>query len=252
MPDGFLEVRDLRKAYGNLQVLDGVNWSLNKSEHCVLIGPSGGGKSTLLRCVMGIEEIESGEILFNGKAYVYRNRKKTVIDRRLQLQVGMVFQQYNLFPHLSVLQNCTLGPIKVRKMREQEAVKKATAILESVGLQEKINEYPNRLSGGQQQRAAIARSLTMEPELMLFDEITSALDPELIKGVLDLLEELAAQGMTMLIITHEMDFAMSIGDKVVFLDNGKIMDWGTADLIRNPQKDRTKEFLEHFRTRPKL
>ncbi len=247
-----IEVRDLRKSYGNIRVLDGVNWSLNKNEHCVLIGPSGGGKSTLLRCVMGIEEIESGEILFNGKAYVYRNRKKTVIDRRLQLQVGMVFQQYNLFPHLSVLQNCTLGPIKVRKMREQEAVKKATAILESVGLQEKINEYPNRLSGGQQQRAAIARSLTMEPELMLFDEITSALDPELIKGVLDLLEELAAQGMTMLIITHEMDFAMSIGDKVVFLDNGKIMDWGTADLIRNPQKDRTKEFLEHFRTRPKL
>ncbi len=252
MTHGLLEVRDLKKSYGNLQVLDGVTWSLKKNEQCVLIGPSGGGKSTLLRCVMGLEEIESGEIFFKGKAYVYRNKKKTICARNLQVQEGMVFQQFNLFPHLTVLQNCTLGPIKVQKMSEQKAVEKAAAILESVGLQDKINEYPNRLSGGQRQRAAIARSLNMEPELMLFDEITSALDPELIAGVLELLEELATQGMTMLIITHEMDFAMSVGDKVVFLDQGKIMDWGTADLIHNPKKDRTKEFLAHFRTRSEL
>ncbi|NIO20977.1 MAG: ATP-binding cassette domain-containing protein [Candidatus Aenigmarchaeota archaeon] len=245
----FLKVKDLRKSYRDLQVLKGVNSSLKKNEQCVLIGPSGGGKSTLLRCVMGLEEIDNGEIVFMGQPYVYRNKKKTIVDKKLQLRVGMVFQQFNLFPHLTVLQNCILGPIKVQKTSAREAVEKATAILDSVGLHDKINEYPNRLSGGQRQRAAIARSLTMEPELMLFDEITSALDPELIKGVLDLLGELASQGMTMLIITHEMDFAMRVGTKVVFLDQGIIMDSGTADLLRNPKKERTKRFLEDFRTR---
>jgi polar amino acid transport system ATP-binding protein len=249
MDDHILKVRDLHKSYGHQQVLDGVTCSIRRNEHCVLIGPSGGGKSTLLRCIMGLEDIDSGKIEFKGRDYVYCSQKKTIVDKKLKLRVGMVFQQYNLFPHLTVLQNCTLGPIKVQKINEKEAVEKAKRVLESVGLYDKVNEYPNRLSGGQRQRAAIARSLVMEPELMLFDEITSALDPELIKGVLDLLAEVAAQGMTMLIITHEMDFAIRMADKVIFLDEGKIMDAGPADLISNPQKERTKVFLDHFSSR---
>ncbi len=247
MEDALLRVKDICKSYANLKVLDGVTCSIRKGEHCVLIGPSGGGKSTLLRCVMGLEGIDSGQIDFKGQPYIYRHKKKTAVDENLKLKVGMVFQQFNLFPHLTVLQNCTLGPIKVQKLSEKEAVEKAKAMLENVGMYDKIGEYPNRLSGGQRQRAAIARSLSMEPELMLFDEITSALDPELIKGILDLLAQVAAQGMTMLIITHEMDFAMRVGDKVIFLDQGKIVDSGTSDIIRSPQKERTKKFLEDFR-----
>jgi ABC-type polar amino acid transport system ATPase subunit len=249
MADHILDVKDLHKSYGRQQVLQGVTCSVKRNEHCVLIGPSGGGKSTLLRCIMGLEEIDSGKIEFKGQDYVYRSGKKTIISQKLKLQVGMVFQQYNLFPHLTVLENCTLGPVKVQKISEKEAVEKAKRILDSVGLHDKINEYPNRLSGGQRQRAAIARSLVMEPDLMLFDEITSALDPELIKGVLDILAEVASQGMTMLIITHEMDFAISVSDNVIFLDEGKIIDSGTSDLISNPKKERTKLFLDHFSSR---
>lgn len=250
MPDEILVVQDLHKSYAKKQeILKGVDCSVKRNEHCVIIGPSGGGKSTLLRCIMGLEEIDQGKILFQGNNYVYRNKEKTVIDQKLKLRIGMVFQQYNLFPHLTVLQNCTLGPIKVQKVNEKEAAEKATAILESVGLKDKINEYPNRLSGGQLQRAAIARALSMGAELMLFDEITSALDPELIGGVLKLLEKLAAEGMTMLVITHEMDFATRVADKVLFLDEGRILDSGNADLIRNPQKERTKLFLENFSSR---
>lgn len=247
--DEILTIQDLHKSYGGHKILKGVSCSVKRNEHCVIIGPSGEGKSTLLRCIMGLEEINEGKILFQGNSYVYRNKGKTVIDQKLKLRIGMVFQQYNLFPHLTVLQNCTLGPIKVQKVNEKEVVEKATAILESVGLKNKINEYPNRMSGGQLQRAAIARSLCMGPELMLFDEITSALDPELIGGVLKLLEGLAAEGMTMLVITHEMDFATRVADKVIFLDEGRILDSGNADLIRNPQKERTRLFLENFSSR---
>ncbi len=249
MQDDLLTVQNLHKSYGKQEILNGVTCSIKRNEHCVIIGPSGGGKSTLLRCIMGLEEIDRGRIIFQGSDYVYRNHEKTVINQKLKLRVGMVFQQYNLFPHMTVLQNCTLGPVKVQKVNEKEAAQKAIAILDSVGLKNKIHEYPNRMSGGQLQRAAIARCLCMGAELMLFDEITSALDPELIGGVLKLLEKLAAEGMTMLVITHEMDFATRVADKILFLDEGKIMDSGNADLIRNPQKERTKLFLENFSSR---
>lgn len=249
MDDDVLIVENLHKSYGHHKVLNGVSCSVKRNGHCVVIGPSGGGKSTLLRCIMGLEEIDSGRILFKGQEYISRTGKRTFVNQELKLQVGMVFQQYNLFPHLTVLENCTLGPVKAQKISQKEAAGKAQAILESVGLHDKIREYPNRLSGGQRQRAAIARSLTMGPQLMLFDEITSALDPELIKGVLDLLAQVALEGMTMLIITHEMDFAVRIADTVIFLDEGKIMDSGPADLIIHPKKERTRDFLDHFSKR---
>jgi ABC-type polar amino acid transport system ATPase subunit len=249
MAPELLQINDLKKSYGNLKVLNGVTCSLRENEQCVVIGPSGGGKSTLLRCVMGLEEIDGGEILFNGEPYIFKSNKKTVINSKIKQKICMVFQQFNLFPHITVLQNCILAPTKVKKIGEAQAKKDAMKILESVGLKDKAYEFPNRLSGGQRQRAAIERSLVMDPKLMLFDEITSALDPELIKSVLDLLEELAIGGMTMFVITHEMDFAISIGDKVIFLDQGKVADSGSPELITNPKKARTKEFLEHFRRR---
>lgn len=247
MQEDLLVIENLQKSYGKHKILKEVSCSIKKSEHCVIIGPSGGGKSTLLRCIMGLEDISLGRILFRGQEYVSRKNNKTFINKEYKLRVGMVFQQFNLFPHLTILENCTLGPVKVQKISKKEAEEKAIAMLISVGLSEKINEYPNRLSGGQRQRAAIARSLTMDPELMLFDEITSALDPELIKGILDLLGDVASHGMTMLIITHEMDFALRIADKVIFLEDGRVADSGTADLIMNPKEERTKIFLEHFR-----
>lgn len=242
-----LTVREVAKAYGEVPVLNGVSFSLTRGENMVLIGPSGGGKSTLLRCIMGIERIDEGEIDVAGAPYIRTEKGRKYLDRNIKRKIAMVFQHYNLFPHLTVLRNCTLAPTRVLGMSEKEASQHAKQVLESVGLKEKIHSYPSTLSGGQQQRAAIARSLTMEPELMLFDEITSALDPELIKGILDLLADLARSGMTMLNVTHEMAFALDIGSEVIFLDGGKILDEGPAqDVICHPTNERTQRFLEHF------
>lgn len=206
-----------------------------------IIGPSGSGKSTFLRCINLLEEYQQGKIYFKGELITHRN------INRIRSSIGMVFQQFNLFPHLSVLNNLILAPMKVKNMPKDEAVEKARKLLERVGLIEKINEKPGNLSGGQQQRVAIARALMMDPELMLFDEPTSALDPELVKEVLDVIKDLAQSGMTMLIVTHEMRFARDVSDRVVFMDDGRIVEMGPPEKIfSNPENERTREFLEHF------
>lgn len=246
-----LQVNNLSKRFGRIQVLKNFNLAVIRGERLIVIGPSGGGKSTLLRCIMGLENLDEGDIRLDGTHYigaVRKNRRvKTRINRDLQRQIGMVFQSFNLFPHLSVLENLILASTKVYKVRREEAIEKARSVLERIGLQSKIKEYPSRLSGGQRQRVAITRALMLDPQLMLFDEITSALDPELIQEVLDVLEDLANQGMTMIVVTHELDFARQVGDRIVFVDGGKIVEEGKPrDILTNPCEERTKEFLGHF------
>jgi len=235
-----VKVKDAHKHFGHLHVLKGVNLEVARGEVVVIIGPSGSGKSTLLRCLNYLEPVQSGEVWVDG---IRLDHHKTNI-RQVRAEVGMVFQSFNLFPHLTVLRNVMLAPVIVRKRPEAEVREAALALLAKVGLQDKTDAYPSQLSGGQQQRVAIARALCMQPKLMLFDEVTSALDPELVREVLDVMKQLARDGMTMIVVTHEMGFAREVADRVVFMDEGRIVEEGTAEnVFDRPQHQRTKEFL---------
>nr|WP_307991165.1 amino acid ABC transporter ATP-binding protein [uncultured Niameybacter sp.] len=235
-----IEVKELHKSFGNLHVLKGINDYINKGEVVVVIGPSGSGKSTYLRCINRMEEASGGQILVDNVDIT----DKQVDINDIRQKIGMVFQHFNLFPHMTVLENITLAPIQVKKMKEEEAKAIAYELLDKVGLREKANEYPNKLSGGQKQRIAIARALAMNPEVMLFDEPTSALDPEMVKEVLEVIKNLAKEGMTMMIVTHEMGFAKEVGTRLVFMDEGTILEEGhPKEVFENPKEERTKLFL---------
>ena len=234
------EVKNLCKSFGDLQVLKGISETINDREVVCVIGPSGSGKSTFLRCLNLLEEPSGGEVFLDGKKI---NDSDVDIDE-IREKLGMVFQGFNLFPHMTVLDNLTLAPIKVKGMEKAAAEEKARKLLETVGLADKAEKYPASLSGGQKQRVAIARALAMDPEIMLFDEPTSALDPEMVGEVLNVMKNLAENGMTMVIVTHEMGFAREVADRVLFIDEGNILEQGTpAELFGNPQHDRTKNFL---------
>jgi polar amino acid transport system ATP-binding protein len=243
-----LKLEGIHKRFGDLEVLRGVDLDVTKGEVVCVLGPSGSGKSTLLRCVNLLEPPERGEIFLEGHD-ICKGPGSGTGESSWELdfvrqRVGMVFQQFNLFPHKTVLENVTMAPEKVLDKPKAEIQAKATALLERVGLSDKLGQYPERLSGGQQQRVAIARALAMDPQVMLFDEVTSALDPELVKEVLDTMRELAAEGMTMLVVTHEMEFAKEVGDQVVFMDGGVIVERGKpSDVLDNPREERTKKFL---------
>ena len=235
-----IEIKGLYKNFGTLEVLKDINKTINKGEVVAIIGPSGSGKSTLLRCINLLEIPTKGEILIEGKNIV--SSKANV--NKIRQKVGMVFQHFNLFPHKTVLQNLTLAPMKLKKMSKAEAEKIAMDLLRKVGLEEKRDVYPNTLSGGQKQRVAIARALAMNPEVILFDEPTSALDPEMIGEVLDVIKKLAHEGMTMLLVTHEMGFARNVAKRVIFMDEGRIVeDENPEKIFTNPEHERTKEFL---------
>ncbi|MBP1970529.1 polar amino acid transport system ATP-binding protein/glutamine transport system ATP-binding protein [Virgibacillus natechei] len=235
-----IKVQDLHKSFGKNEVLKGINCQIEPSEVVCVIGPSGSGKSTFLRCLNMLESITSGDVIVDGENL---KDSKTNINL-IRAEVGMVFQQFNLFPHKKVIENIMLAPQKVRKLSSEEARERGEKLLEKVGLAEKADQYPSQLSGGQQQRVAIARALAMEPKMMLFDEPTSALDPELIGEVLEVMKQLANEGMTMFVVTHEMGFAREVGDRVLFMDDGYIVEEGKPEeLFTNPQSDRTKEFL---------
>lgn len=235
-----IEVKNLCKSFGDLQVFKGISETINDREVVCVIGPSGSGKSTFLRCLNLLEEPSGGEVFLDGKKI---NDSDVDIDE-IREKLGMVFQGFNLFPHMTVLDNLTLAPIKVKGMEKAAAEEKARKLLETVGLADKAEKYPASLSGGQKQRVAIARALAMDPEIMLFDEPTSALDPEMVGEVLNVMKNLAENGMTMVIVTHEMGFAREVADRVLFIDEGNILEQGTpAELFGNPQHDRTKNFL---------
>jgi polar amino acid transport system ATP-binding protein len=237
---GFLELRDVHKSFGDNEVLRGVDLSVDEHAVVCLIGPSGCGKSTLLRCINALEPINGGEIRIDGE----RVSGRGVDLNALRADVGIVFQSFNLFPHMSVVENVALAPQKVLKLSKRESVERAHALLERIGLWEKRDDYPDRLSGGQQQRVAIVRALAMQPRVLLLDEVTSALDPELVSEVLTLVTELANEGMTMLLATHEMGFARQVGSKVVFLYKGRIEEEGPPEAIfSNPTSERTRAFL---------
>lgn len=236
-----IKVVNLYKNFGKLEVLKNINAEIHKGDIVAIIGPSGSGKSTFLRCLNRLEEPTDGHIYVKGEDLM---APETDINK-VREKVGMVFQHFNLFPHKTVLENLTLSPMKLKGYSQEEADKKAMALLDKVGLREKAHAYPNQLSGGQKQRIAIARALAMEPEVMLFDEPTSALDPEMIKEVLDVMRGLAKEGMTMLIVTHEMGFARNVANRLFFMDRGDILEDTTpAELFDNPKHERAKEFLE--------
>ncbi len=238
-----VRIKELHKSYGDLEVLKGVDLDVKRGEVVVILGPSGSGKSTLLRCVNLLEVPTSGKIFFEDTEIT---NPSTDINE-LRKHVGMVFQSFNLFPHLTAKGNVMLAQQKVLKRSKEEAEKIALAELEKVGLLERADHYPNQLSGGQQQRVAIARALAMEPHVMLFDEATSALDPELVRGVLDVMKSLAKEGMTMMVVTHEMGFARDVADRVVFMDGGVVVEQGApAEVFDHPQHNRTKDFLGHI------
>jgi polar amino acid transport system ATP-binding protein len=235
-----IDVEQLHKSFGDLEVLKGIDFQVAFGEVVCVIGPSGSGKSTLLRCVNRLEEPTSGRILIEGVDITDPDVELDAVRRK----IGIVFQQFNLFPHLSVLRNLTIAQTKVLKRSKDEAVDVAQAMLERVGLADKIDAYPNHLSGGQQQRVAIARALCMNPDMMLFDEVTSALDPELVFEVLEVMRTLASEGMTMMVVTHEMGFAKKAADRVVFMDDGVVVEDGPpAQVIGEPREPRTREFL---------
>jgi ABC-type polar amino acid transport system ATPase subunit len=235
-----VRVESVRKSFGDNVVLDGVELTVNAGEALVIIGPSGSGKSTLLRCVNLLEPIDSGRIFFEGEEITRKGTKVPAIRQR----IGIVFQQFNLFPHLRAIDNLTLAARRVGHLPRKEAEMRARELLERVGLADKARSYPHQLSGGQQQRVAIARALMMSPHVMLFDEVTSALDPELVAEVLVVMRDLAHMGMTMLVVTHEMQFARDVGDHLIFMDEGKIVEQGKpADVLDRPQAERTKRFL---------
>ena len=236
-----IEIRGLRKKFGTHEVLKGIDMNVSKGEVVVIIGPSGSGKSTYLRCINNIETPSAGSIVFDGTDITHGNNEEVVAKRRL---IGMVFQQFNLFPHLTVLDNITVAPIRVKKMPRDQAYEKGMKLLERVGLKEKRDAYPGQLSCGQQQRIAIARALCMEPEVMLFDEATSALDPEMVGEVLEVMSQLVSEGMTMMVVTHEMGFAKEAGDRVVFMDEGLLIEENSpVELFTRPKQERTKNFL---------
>ena len=238
-----LEIRHLHKDYGEGTILNDVSLDIHKGEVVVLIGPSGCGKSTFLRCINGLEPIQSGEICLDGENISEGKTKWSEVRQK----IGMVFQSYDLFPHLTVLDNILLAPCKVQKRDKEEVKQEAMSLLERVGLKEKAKSYPRELSGGQKQRVAIVRALCMHPEILLFDEVTAALDPEMVREVLDVMLDLAKQGRTMLIVTHEMQFARAIADRIIFLDNGKIVEEATPDeFFDNPKTERAKQFLNTF------
>ena len=239
MTKEMIKITNLQKSFGNLLVLKGVNLTITEQEVLVIIGPSGGGKSTLLRCMNFLEEPTSGTVTIDG---VVLKNDESINDVRKE--VGMVFQRFNLFPHMTVLDNLMLAPMKVRGVDKAEAEATAKVYLEKVGMADKANNYPEQLSGGQQQRVAIARALCMKPKVMLFDEPTSALDPEMINEVLDVMKALANEGMTMVVVTHEMGFAREVGDRVIFLSEGNILEEGTPEeIFSNAKEERTKSFL---------
>ena len=238
--DPLVVIEKVNKHFGDLHVLKDINLTIARGEVLVVIGPSGSGKSTLCRCINRLEPIGSGRITIDGVALPEEGRALA----RLRADVGMVFQSFNLFAHKTILQNVMLGPIKVRKLSKEKATERATKLLERVGIAEKADRYPAELSGGQQQRAAIARALAMEPKLMLFDEPTSALDPEMINEVLDTIKDLAGEGRTMIVVTHEMGFAREVADRVVFMAEGQIVEVGPPEhFFTDPQEKRTKAFL---------
>ncbi len=238
-----LKILNLTKKFNNILALDNINISIKKNEKIVIIGPSGCGKSTFLRCINLLEKPTSGQIIYNGKNI--NEYEKTV----LRQEIGMIFQNYNLFDHLTVRENLTLAPIKLKILTKEEALKKALKLLESFKLLQKIDKYPHQLSGGEKQRIAIIRSLMLSPKLLLVDEPTSALDPEMIKEVLDLMNEIAVKGMTMIVVTHEMNFARGFADRVIFIDEGKIIEEGTAtQMFNHPKSERLKVFFSKIRS----
>ncbi|MFU8872631.1 amino acid ABC transporter ATP-binding protein [Micromonospora sp. SL4-19] len=249
-PGPMVRAEQVHKSFGPLEVLKGIDLEVRAGEVCCLLGPSGSGKSTFLRCINHLEKINAGRIWVDGDLIGYRERggklhelrdKEVAAQRRA---IGMVFQRFNLFPHMTVLQNIVEAPVLLRQARKAEARDRAAQLLERVGLGDKLGAYPGQLSGGQQQRVAIARALAMQPKLMLFDEPTSALDPELVGEVLDVMKDLARDGMTMIVVTHEIGFAREVGDSLVFMDGGVVVEQGNPrEVIANPRHDRTKAFL---------
>lgn len=250
MSEPMVRIRGLHKSYGPVQVLRGIDFEVARGEVAVIVGPSGGGKSTLLRCINHLETIDAGELRVDGELVGYRDEGKFLRElsdadvARKRAEIGMVFQHFNLFGHMSVLENITCGPIRVRGESKEHARSYAMELLESVGLGDRERAVPSQLSGGQQQRVAIARALAMRPKLMLFDEPTSALDPELVGDVLDVMRNLAVSGMTMVVVTHEIGFAREVGDTLAFISDGTVVESGRpADIVANPVEERTKRFL---------
>ena len=250
MSEAMVRAEEVHKRFGALEVLKGISLEVDHGEVMCLIGPSGSGKSTLLRCVNHLEKINRGRLWVDGELVGYRESNGTLYElpepeiARRRAEIGMVFQRFNLFPHMTAIQNVIEAPIRVKGVSKREAIDRGRALLQRVGLADKVDEYPARLSGGQQQRVAIARALAMGPKLMLFDEVTSALDPELVKEVLDVMRKLAKEGMTMIVVTHEMGFARDVGDHVVFMDDGVIVEEGPpAEVLDDPREERTKRFL---------
>jgi polar amino acid transport system ATP-binding protein len=238
-----IRIENIHKWFGDFHVLQGISEQINKGEVVVICGPSGSGKSTLIRCINRLEEVQQGKIFVEEK-----DISAPHIDiNRLRSDIGMVFQHYNLYPHITVLKNVTLAPIKVKKMAKKEAEELALGLLEKVGINDQAHKYPAELSGGQQQRVAIARGLAMQPKIMLFDEPTSALDPEMINEVLNVMKNLAKEGMTMIVVTHEMGFAREVAHRIFFMDYGRILEQGTPEnFFRNTQHERTKLFLKEI------
>lgn len=238
-----IEVKELKKNFDDKEILKGLNLSLHKGEVLVILGPSGCGKSTFLRCLNGLEKIQGGQIIFKTKNLTDKNTNW----QEVREQIGMVFQNYELFPHMTVIDNILLGPLKVQKRDRSEALDQAEHLLERVGLLDRKNDYPRQLSGGQKQRIAIVRALCMNPEVMLFDEVTASLDPEMVREVLDVILNLAKEGMTMVIVTHEMSFAKSVADRIVFMDEGRICEISDPkEFFTNPKTERAKHFLNIF------
>jgi polar amino acid transport system ATP-binding protein len=238
-----IQMKDIQKYYGKFHALKGVNFNVDKGEVVVVCGPSGSGKSTLIRCINRLEDIDSGKIIVDGQDLY---DKKTNINK-LRQEVGMVFQHFNLFPHLTILENITIAPVKVKKMPKKEAEELAMQLLERVKIPHQANKYPSELSGGQKQRVAIARTLAMKPKIILFDEPTSALDPEMIGEVLDVMKELARENYTIVCVTHEMGFAREVSDRIVFMDAGEIVEENTPEeFFNNPKTDRAKKFLSEI------
>ena len=243
MADTVLEIRNLVKKFDGHIILNDLDMNVQEGEVVVILGPSGCGKSTLLRCINGLEEIQSGSVRILGKEISGTKENAGLLRQK----VGMVFQSYDLFPHLSVLGNIMLSPVKVQKRKKDEVKEEALELLKKVGLADKADSYPRQLSGGQKQRVAVVRALILYPEILLFDEVTAALDPEMVREVLDVILSLAKQGKTMLIVTHEMQFAKAVADRIVFIDEGKIMEEGTAkEFFEHPQTERAKKFLHVF------
>lgn len=238
-----LQIKELEKKFDETSILSNLSLEVRKGEVIVILGPSGCGKSTLLRCINGLENIQKGEILLNGENICESKQKMYALRQK----IGMVFQSYDLFPHMNILDNITLGPVKAQGRKKEEVRREAEQLLERVGLLDKVSAYPRQLSGGQKQRVAIVRALCMHPEIMLFDEVTAALDPEMVREVLDVMLELAKQGTTMLIVTHEMSFARAIADRIIFLDEGSIVEEAEPEtFFTNPSTDRAKRFLDVF------